>query len=73
MNNSLYEVELAKARIEHKEPIMVGFFNLQYAILRMLELYYNFFTRFCDINKFEELGMDTDLLYLALAEKELED
>ena len=39
----------------------------------MLELYYNFYARFCDANKFEELEMDTDLLYLALAEKELED
>ena len=39
----------------------------------MLELYYNFFTRFCHVNKFEELEMDTDSLYLALAEKELED
>ena len=38
MNNSLYEVELAKAQIEHKEPIIVGFFILQNAELRMLEL-----------------------------------
>ena len=73
LNNPLYEVELAKAEIEHKEPIIVGFFILQYAKLRRLELYYNFFTRFCDVNKFEELEMDTDSLYLALAEKELED
>ena len=73
VNIPLYEVELAKAQIEHKEPIIVGFFILQYAKLRMLELYYNFFTRFCDVNKFEELEMDTDSLYLALAEKELED
>ena len=73
MNNSLYEVELAKAQIEHREPIIVGFFILQYAKLRMLELYYNFFTRFCDVNKFEELETDTDSLYLALAEKELEE
>ena len=29
MNNSLYEVELAKAQIEDKEPIIVGFFILQ--------------------------------------------
>ena len=55
VNNSLYEVELDKAQIEHKEPIIVGFFILQYAKLRMLVLYYNFFTRFCDVNKFEEL------------------
>ena len=73
MKNSSYEVELAKAEIEHKETIIVRFFILQYAKLRMLELYYNFFTRFCDVNKFEELEMDTDSLYLALAEKELED
>ena len=73
MNNSLYEVELSKAQIEHKEPIIVGFFLLEYAKLRMLELCYNFFIKFCDVNKFEELEMDSDLLYLALAEKELED
>ena len=73
VNNSLYEVELAKAQIEHKEPIIVGFFILQYAKLRMLALYYNFFKSFRDANKFEELEMDTDSLYLALAEKELED
>ena len=73
VNNSLYEVELAKAQIEHKEPIIVGFFILQYAKLRLLELCYNFFTRFCDVNKFEELEMDTDSLYLALVEKELDD
>ena len=72
VNKSLYEVELAKAQIEHREPIIVGFFILQYAKLRMLELYYNFFTRFCDVNKFEELEMDTDSLYLALAEREME-
>ena len=39
----------------------------------MLELYYNFSTRFCGVKNFEELEMDTDSLYLALAEKELED
>ena len=39
----------------------------------MLELYYKFFTKFCDVTKFEELEMDRDSLYLALADKELED
>ena len=73
VNNSLYQVELAKAQTEHKEPIIVGFFILQYAKMQMLELCYKFFTKFCDVNKFEELEMDTDSLYLALAEKELED
>ena len=69
----LYEVELVKSTIEHREPIIVGFFILQYARLRMLELYYKFFDKFCDVNKFEELETDTDFLYLALAEEDLGD
>ena len=38
VNNSLYEFELAKAKIEDIEPVLVGFFILHYAKLRMLEL-----------------------------------
>ena len=38
----------------------------------MLELYCNFFTKFCDVTKFGELEKDTDSLYLALAEKDPE-
>ena len=74
INDQFYEVELAKAEIEHKEPtIIVGFFILQYAELIMLELYYNFLRDFCDVKKFEKLEMDTDSLYLALSEKKLYD
>ena len=73
INDQLYEVQLAKAEIEHREPIIVGFFIPQYAKLSILELYYNFFERFCDVNKFEELELDTDSLYLALSERELYD
>ena len=50
VNNSLFEIELAKAQIEQKEPIVVGFLIFQYAKLRMLELHYNLFTRICDVN-----------------------
>ena len=39
----------------------------------MLEFYYNFFRKFCDTEKYEELEMDTDSLYLALSEGILED
>ena len=39
VEKDLYEVELLKSTIEHREPIIVGFFILQYAKLRMLELY----------------------------------
>ena len=36
VTDQLYEVELVKSEIEHREPIIVGFFILQYAKLRML-------------------------------------
>ena len=73
VGRGIYEVELVKSTVEHREPIIVGFFILQYAKLRMLELYYNFFDKFCDVQKFEELEMDTDSLYLALAHENLYD
>ena len=60
INDQLYEVEFAKLEIGQRKPIIVGFFILQYAKLRMLKLYYNFFERFFNVNNFEELEMDTD-------------
>ena len=73
LNNSLYEVELAKAEIVWTQRTNhCRVLHSSIRKMRMLELYYNFFTRFCDVNKFEELERDTDSFYLALAEKELE-
>ena len=40
---------------------------MQYAKFRMLELYYNFFDKFCDVKNLK--SWSTDSLYLALAEK----
>ena len=64
---------MAQSEIEHRKPIIVRFFILQYAKLRMLELYYNFLGRFHDINNFEELEREIDSLFLALSEKGLYD
>ena len=69
ITDQLSEVDLVKSEIEHQEPIIVGFFILQYAKLRMLELYYNFLKKFCDTEKYGELEMDTDFLYPALSEE----
>ena len=62
-------MDFMKSAIEHREPIIVGFFILQYAKLRMLELYYNYFDEFCDATKLEEMELDTDSLYLTLPEE----
>ena len=67
--DQLYEAELVKLEIEHREAIIVGFFILKYAKQRILELCYNFFKKFCDADKFEELEMDTSSLYLSLLEE----
>ena len=73
ITDQLHEVELIKSEIEHRRPIIVGFFILQYAKLRMLELYDNFFKKFCDTDKYEELEMVTGSLYLALSNENFED
>ena len=71
--DQLTEVEIVKSEIEQREPIILGFFILQNAKLRMLELYYNSFKKFGDTDKYEALEMDTDSPYLALSEENLED
>ena len=73
LNEILNEIESLKADVEHKEPIILGFFILQYAKIRMLELYNIFFHKCCDFNSFEEMEMDTDPLYLAVAHDSLQD
>ena len=69
ITDQLCEVELVKSQIEHSEPMIVGLFILQNAKLRMLQLYYKFFKKICDTDKYEELEMNTDSLYLALSEE----
>ena len=68
INDQLYAVEFAKSEVDQNEPIIVGFFTLQYASLRMLEFLYNF-NEFCVTDKYEEIETVTDLLSLTLAEK----
>ena len=66
-------MELNKTRIIHKEPLIVGFYILQYAKLTMLQLKYNFLSTFCNENMYELIEMDTDSLYMALIEEKLDE
>ena len=69
MNNSLHEVELAKAQIEQKEPFVVGCCILESTELQtLIIIYYNFFTNLYEVNKSQELERDTDSLYVAFVE-----
>ena len=73
ITDQLYEEELFKSEIEHREPVIVGSFILQYAKLRMLELFYIFFKKFSDTDTYEEPEMDTVSLNLPLSEENLDD
>ena len=73
INDQLYEVELFKSEIESNKQTIVGIFILEYARLRMRELYFNFFTNFYGTGMYEEMEKDPDSMYLVLAEKELSD
>ena len=44
----IYEVEMSKSGIDHKEPKIIEFFILQYAKLAMLQLKYKLFSPFCE-------------------------
>ena len=64
---------MVKSEVEHREPIIVGLFILQYAKLTELQLFYKFSEQFCDPQKYELIKMDTDSLYMALSEEKVAD
>ena len=45
LNDPIYEREFVRSETDCKEPRNVKIFILQYAKLRILELYYNFFDK----------------------------
>ena len=67
----IVKLDWLKPTIEHREPIIVGFFILQNAKLSILEIPYNFLHKYYDESKFEEMEMDTDYLYQTLANEKI--
>ena len=67
---NLYDCILSSERAERNDyrTMRINYsrvFILQYAKMRKLKLYDNFFVNFCDIKKFKKLGINTDSLYFA--------
>ena len=54
VEKDLYALELLKTINEYRETIIIRFFIVRYAKLRMLELFYNLLDKFYEIIKFEE-------------------
>ena len=72
LGDDFYECEENKEEIKLDLPIVLGFFILQYAKLRMLEFYYDFVDRYIAREDYELAEMDTDSLYLTLSGENLE-
>ena len=67
---NLYDCILSSKRAERNDyrTMRITYsrvFILQYAKMRKLKLYDNFFVNFCDIKKFKKLGINTNSLYFA--------
>ena len=62
-----YEIEMSRRTVSYTLPVHVGFFILQYAKMRMLQLYYDFINRYVERPLFQYCEMDKDSAYLAFA------
>ena len=69
VNDSKYEAELTELHIEQTKLLFVALLFLEYGKLRAMEPCYNLSTKISDVNKLEDLEMDTDSPYIALAQK----
>ena len=73
IGSDIFEIEREKKSVKLDMPVQLGYFILQYAKLRMLEFYYDFFDIYLCRTDFEYLEMDTDSAYLALSKSNLID
>ena len=70
--NNLYEVETFKSLINIDNPIQIWFFILEYAKLRMLQFYFDCLIKYLKPKSFELIETETDNLYMALNQENLE-
>ena len=73
VDEKIHEINMAKRRIVHDEPILVGFTVLNNGKQRMLEFRYDFLGRIMRPRSFRAKEMDTDSFYMALTENDLYD
>ena len=67
----MYELEIVNSEVEHKDLKIVSNFSLHYPTWGMLNLYYIFSDKHCDVKKSEYLKMYNEFLFLATSEHNL--
>ena len=65
------EINMKKKKILMNIPISIGFFILQYAKLRLLSFYFQFIDKYIDRSDFELVQCDTDSLYIAFSDADI--
>ena len=70
VNDQLFEEYWERQRLSTENQSLLGSSYSNTLNLECWSFTTTFSERFCDVDKFEELEMDTDSLYLALSEKE---
>ena len=71
--DNAYEIEMNKKTVTYNLPVNVGFFVLQYAKIRMLQLYYDFINRCLERPLLQYFEMDTNSVYFSLAGESVDD
>ena len=69
----VYEVNTLKHKTVYKYPTVVGFWVLQRAKKRLLEMWYNFFLKFVDRKYLIPCVCDTDSIYISFASETFEE
>ena len=71
VDEKVYEINMAKRKIVHDEPFLVGFTVLNNGKQRILEFRYDFLSRIMRPRSCRAKEVDTDSFYMALTENDL--
>jgi hypothetical protein len=72
INEEIFEIEAAHARITINIPIQLGYMILQLAKLKLLEFYYDCLDVYSHRENFELIEVDTDSYYLGMSGGDLQ-
>ena len=73
LTEHVFEVEMAKSKLNWNLPLQIGFFVYQYAKLRMLQFHFDLVDKYLSRDDYQLCEMDTDSLYMALSKPTFEE